>query len=435
MMATPLTEQQHPMEIAHLLLDTNILMHFRRINEIDWTTIAGADECRLLIAPVVIRELEKHKVQHSSAKLRDRAGEIISYLVGLAGATDGATVIRQGATLDFLDHEPLLDFAQHRLSREIADDQLIASAIELGEAYENVSIVSNDAGLGIKLRSRPVGLVRLPEELRLPSAEDAERKEIRDLRQQLARLQSRLPKLEVSFADGSTLIQMERIQRDVKDLPTLQEMKNRFQPMSLPQYRTRAGALSSMAAFALRQEDIDGYNAQREVYLSNYVAFLEDHRCWQDRMGRLFDLNFSLRNIGSGPATNVDVDLKFPKGITFIQVGDWPKPPKEPKPPRRPERRFEDFLRGTDMLGPARLSPFTLPNVHGINDGDPMFEEGSNLLTYAASSLKHECNLELASVIVEIPQGGWPAAIPVTAAITCNEAQRVEQTLTVKFLR
>ncbi|MEQ6335778.1 hypothetical protein [Sphingobium sp. MK2] len=62
------------MTSAHLFLDTNILMHFQRIDQIDWPDIADATECILLIAPVVIRELEKHKVQHSSPKLRERAG-------------------------------------------------------------------------------------------------------------------------------------------------------------------------------------------------------------------------------------------------------------------------------------------------------------------------------------------------------------------------
>ncbi|MEJ7926712.1 PIN domain-containing protein [Sphingobium sp. AN641] len=422
------------MTTAHLILDTNILMHFQRIDQIDWPDIADATECILLIAPVVIRELEKHKVQHSSPKLRERAGQMIAYLVDLSEQADPVS-LRKGTTLTFIDHEPLLDFAAQRLSREIADDQLIASALEQAEQSGDVRIVSNDAGLGIKLRTRTVGLLRLPESLCLPSVEDAERKEVREMRQQLARLQSRLPKLNVLFPGDATLVQLERIERDLKPLPSRNEVERKMPTMSLPQYDERFGALTRMTAFSLRQEDIDSYNAERERYLRAYEAYLEKHGSWQERVGRIFDLSFVLKNTGSGPATNVDVHFHFPAGVRFLIMDDAPKPPKMPAPPKRPEHRLQQIILGTatDYLGPARISPFLMPDIKGMNDGDPMFDDDSNVLSYAARILKHECDLALEPVLVELPHGKLPAAFPITVTATCNEAPRAEQTLTVKF--
>jgi hypothetical protein len=47
-----------------LFLDTNVLLHYRRIDEIDWLSISGTDAVVLLICPIVVRELDHHKDSH-----------------------------------------------------------------------------------------------------------------------------------------------------------------------------------------------------------------------------------------------------------------------------------------------------------------------------------------------------------------------------------
>ena len=42
-------------------VDTMTFLHFRPLNEIDWTARLESDEVELLLAPVVLRELNCHK--------------------------------------------------------------------------------------------------------------------------------------------------------------------------------------------------------------------------------------------------------------------------------------------------------------------------------------------------------------------------------------
>jgi hypothetical protein len=54
-------------------LDTNTFLHYRAIEEIDWLSILATGHVTLVIAPIVIRELNKHKDYSKSAKARERA--------------------------------------------------------------------------------------------------------------------------------------------------------------------------------------------------------------------------------------------------------------------------------------------------------------------------------------------------------------------------
>jgi len=112
-----------------LLIDTNTLLHYRRLNEVDWLKETSAPEVDILVPPVVIRELEKHKDLHSVKRIRKRAAEYVKWFSSLL--SDGlSTELRPGVTLRFLSVEPSLDFALHQLNKDLADDWLIARAIE-----------------------------------------------------------------------------------------------------------------------------------------------------------------------------------------------------------------------------------------------------------------------------------------------------------------
>jgi hypothetical protein len=60
--------------------DTNLFLHYRRLDEIDWLDTTGADAVTLLIAPIVVRELDRKKVQGETKRIRDRANERLKWL-------------------------------------------------------------------------------------------------------------------------------------------------------------------------------------------------------------------------------------------------------------------------------------------------------------------------------------------------------------------
>jgi hypothetical protein len=70
-------------EALAILLDTNVILHFRRIDEVDWCKLAGFAKCDLVATPFLFRELDHQKALNPSSKLRRRASEAIDYLADL----------------------------------------------------------------------------------------------------------------------------------------------------------------------------------------------------------------------------------------------------------------------------------------------------------------------------------------------------------------
>jgi len=60
--------------------DTNVFLHCRPLNEIDWPTLVHASTVEIKIAPVVTSELEQQKTFSPSRKLRDRADSSLRLL-------------------------------------------------------------------------------------------------------------------------------------------------------------------------------------------------------------------------------------------------------------------------------------------------------------------------------------------------------------------
>ena len=111
-----------------IFLDTNIFLHYEPFDQIKWLEIVQAESATILIPPVTIRELNKHKDYHSQPRVRNRAGEVLKRLLALFESPAG-TSLRDNINIVFEDRDPVIDFAAHQLSPDIQDDHLIASIL------------------------------------------------------------------------------------------------------------------------------------------------------------------------------------------------------------------------------------------------------------------------------------------------------------------
>ena len=69
------TGADEPSDLAYCLLDTNILLHCRTFDEVEWEwpdLLGVADVC-LVLAPIVVKELEKHRSEPKNDWLQTRA--------------------------------------------------------------------------------------------------------------------------------------------------------------------------------------------------------------------------------------------------------------------------------------------------------------------------------------------------------------------------
>jgi hypothetical protein len=406
-----------------IIIDTNLLLHFRRPDEIDWCALAGEKSCAIVITPVLMRELERNKVHNSNRRLRERARDAIAWIAQCLGEADPVH-LREGVTLVFDEQEPLLDFAENRLSREIADDHLIASALDwAARTGHPVAMATDDSGLALKLRNRPICRIVPDDAARLGDAVDLERAEMRDLRRELEREKNRRPRLELQFGGGGTKTSVEP--DEIEPPSSIEQIRAECPAMTFNEYialddRTTPGVRT------YSKEPVDEYNEALNVYYVDYEDYLARFAAWAEVEARTVAIDLVLANLGSSPASNIDIQLSFPKYVEIFSeegTGDEPDGPAPPEKPH-PNRRTIRMGRAVPLAGPR---PLSAPRA----EGEPEISSDRRNAEYFVSVVKHDCAFELEPLFLRFASCDAMKPVPIEAVITCNEADRVINRLLV----
>ncbi|MCK6438835.1 MAG: PIN domain-containing protein [Planctomycetes bacterium] len=407
-----------PSTTAHVFLDANTTLHFKRADQIDWPKLTGAATVILVAAPVFLRELEKNKVHNPSRRLRERAAAAARWYSALT-EKDGPIALAKDVTLSFIEHEPLIDFAANMLSRDISDDHLIASALEYhAQHHVDAKIATADLPLRAKLRSHPIKALTLPDELRLPDEPDPVEVELENTRAELHRLKHRLPKLALAFKGGDRHCKVILPAKPrVPTIPTLDEMKAKHPfyptpqtPPQPPRQNPGGGVkLSSLTSAGIHAARAERYNTDLARFFEEYEAFYGLAAQWLDAYDRRFETTFILSNDGTMPATDNHVVIDLPEGVAVYTSNEFPAPPKEPKAPLPPDTSALELMQA-HQLDPAdslyRTSMLSWGD-RGDRDGMAIIDKGRRRVTYPVATLKHEFYSELGPLFIQFED--WAA--------------------------
>ncbi len=333
-----------------LFIDTNVLLHFRRLEEIDWLDLSKCKEAVIVLCSVVVRELDRHKVNHPQNKFRKRAQEIIAALHPRHSRVDSDT-LRSGVRLEFIAEDPGLDFGAHNLQPELADDWLIASILDwkLKHPSDETKLVSADLGISIKAKAKGISTLEPLEADRLAEELDADEKRIKKLQEELAEIKNAQPDLKLCFGDGQNVtrvkvlsptafdanhfeVEMEQIRANHPLYPLSEELKD----------TVKGGYLSFIKRESftklLPQEEILRYNASLETFYGEYEKYLRAVHEHQNMERRTIQFEVALENNGSSPAEDVDIHIHFPDGFQLFDTEDnkIPEPPEQPDSPQKP---------------------------------------------------------------------------------------------------
>ena len=142
--------------MLHAFVDTNVLLHCRLFDEIPWHAELDSDAVSVAIAPVVIRELDKHKTT-GVPKLKKRAATVLGKFFDLWSDSLSAELSSQ-TSLQAIACDPSFDFASLGLSVHVQDDWLIASMLQFREDNAGSDIVLVTGDMGLTLKGRAHGL-------------------------------------------------------------------------------------------------------------------------------------------------------------------------------------------------------------------------------------------------------------------------------------
>lgn len=168
-MATRLDELHRRFSVASdcalVIPDTNVLLHYRRFDEILWLDILDKAAVRLVIPLVVIDELDD--LSFRSNPVSDRARSVLRSLRRHRAelGPDDPSELRRGVSM-----QVLLDPPEHqRLANNDAELLDRVEYLKVVTGRESI-LVTADYGLQLRASAREIEWQALPDELRLASS-------------------------------------------------------------------------------------------------------------------------------------------------------------------------------------------------------------------------------------------------------------------------
>jgi len=324
---------------AFIFVDTNVLLHFRRLGEIPWDSVVNQPRVKILITRGVIRELDRIKSDHGSSKIRDRARGVLKEIDTWHRST--ATEVRLGVSVQIysvLPRGPLADLGLDAMS---ADDVLIATLKEFQpDEPGKVWLATDDTGARITARTLDVSCIELPEKLRLPEQQDPLVLENAKLKEDLRRAVSvPRPQLALRLADGQPFLRIQKPappdhEQDLKERTrVLAEIREQHPPLLVQE--------TEMGALGPAPEEIERYNGDLETYIKTYGDFYDAGILYKRQRDLTFLLGLQLENVGRLPADDIDVSMHFPDGFEVTTPDLLAAEPTKPALPRRPRSVVE----------------------------------------------------------------------------------------------
>ncbi len=343
-------------------LDTNTFLHFPSIEQIDWLKHLSAKRVTLVVAVVVLRELNKRKdALGSPKKIRKRASLALKTLRRFL--KEGATEVRPAVELQFRPNDPVFDFGSHGLTRELSDDYLLASILKFRQENPEAEIVliTQDMGLEVKAHEHSIQVLELPEKLRLPEEMDQDEKYMKELEEKVRRYERRMPDLKLVFQGGGDRFRVSLPQTGVNQDVIRDNIRRGYPPLK------KAGGYSGADLFrgtVVSPGQIDEYNKRIETFYAEYEVYLQALDEYMQWRQRVIPLNIVLHNDGTCPAQSVDILMYLPDaGLKLLQEDDLVEPPAEPEAPERPKTFSEMMTTVKGAIEEFGKGPYISPEV------------------------------------------------------------------------
>ena len=364
--------------MKYIFVDTNLLIHYQPIEELDWSKIVSGKDFTILIPLKVVRELDNHKHSHKNfvqKQSRKILPKLYKYL-------DDKSNLPENLDIKILEEDPPENvFKNNNLNTNINDDdEIIASIIHYRSTndIDDISLITADYGMLLKARNYNINAVKIPDKYSLPSSESTEEKKIRKLENEVRKLKSTFPDVDLFLKEKKKfdLFYVHKYcQFDEKYLDKkINKLKANFPKISPSDSKIKIYSPSQIAEVHLNagksglRKTSKKYNQELEKFYEEYRNYIEQKIYYLQCQRRSFNLKLQVCNDGSAPAEDIDITLHFPDGFKIFDSYDSPiQNPSKPNPPTRDIR----MGLGNQPIVASRLNTpnYTrnIPNVGGLN--------------------------------------------------------------------
>ena len=406
-----------------LFADTNLFLHYKSLDQIDWSKLGDFDHIEVVVCPPVQREIDELK-DGRERRRSERARKAASRFLEIA--QHGPQQQRTASPCVMLDlyltSQPKQDLADW-LDYSQNDDLIIAHLAQFidDNPSADAHLLTRDSGPLLKARNLGIPYKIIPDDWLLPLEPDDRDREIQQLKRQLGEFQAWEPEfdflcskllgarpghVEITYGAFQLLTSRERDQ-------LLERLQERYLPRAVKRNWISADVVS-------QYEDRD------------YSAWISECQKWMDRVHDIVqlehcpELTVSIQNIGSRPARNTLIEIRASGNIgltaPITELRDCGLIPvmERPKPPDQPQIGWPSLL--GNLTGLSRMALPNFDTARHLRDQED-FEYASDVKLDTEPSVVFTCGLWRHSLEpMEFTVRLVPEAFgsPITGEITCT---------------
>lgn len=374
--------------MTYIFIDTNIFLHFQDFQKINWLTEIAVEKCTIVVAPIVLDELDEKKI--GTSRIGNKARQVLNQIESLIDNPQ----ITDNVAFEVILDKPLQNiYEENGLNFLEQDHRLIASIIDFKKkrSVENVVLCTNDIGPRLRAKQFSIGTLKLSDKYLLPTQESEEEKKLRRLEQENKKLKNRIPKLSLRFGD---LNEFQKF--DTKDIST--KNYNDFKRNRIIEIKAKYPYLEHIDPFknplasltmglSLTADQINSYNKKLDEYYYEYEKVLDQIFEQEIKKSLTFEIKLKLINEGSSPAEDVDLHLHFPDGFELLESNHIEDEIELPEPPYKPKHKLDFGQFQMSGLGTY------MPNINignNLNFNRPSIKKTNSYdVDFSRKQLKH----------------------------------------------
>ena len=332
------TEHAGTLTEQFIVPDTQVVLHFKPIWEIDPRSLGVTRPATWLIVDGVIRELDIQKGT-GEKRLRSRARRAVreferleSEGTKLVGNCVLRSHIRTGA----------FNFSARGLMQNEGDDKIIADILDFKSTHraDEVFLLTDDYHMRLRARKHDIKTLSPSDDLRLPDLEDERDRQIRELRDRNQDLEKTNPDLDIGFDNLSNSADVEIFTFSQEELEEVVSQVTTPQDSTL----NKLDELSLHAALGFPRPN-PNYEAQLQAYSHSFREYF--YRSWVCSY-RTINVNLTLASKNGVQANRVTLKLRFNTVASVINEA-----PESPERPSKPQPTYLQSILG----GPMEASP------------------------------------------------------------------------------
>lgn len=303
----------------NIVLDSNILLHYRNFEDIPWSEEIGCDDITIVLTAMVIEEIDEKK-DNEKGKIQKRAKAVSSRI---------AEILLDGATCKFpfmyLDNAYATDDERRLYHLDRNDNQILFDVMKSDLDKENVTVVSSDNNMLIRAKNLGFKIHRLNDEYRLKEELSKEEKEAQAAIKELERLKNRKPEPILIFENGENNMKIKRavaLNRETEVEKRVEELRHKWPEKTVEgeQYSVLGTTFSNASPDMIVQ-----YNASRRKFIEDFEKKIRLEVQRDDLQLRMKEIEILIYNKGTASTGKMNIFIDVPANIKLY----WTNSKKE----------------------------------------------------------------------------------------------------------